>query len=60
MADAAMGLTQPLPYMTAVKPLVPSVRVRHLPGAPGPVVSGLLPGWDLPVEARFENGHLIT
>lgn len=60
MPDAAMGLTQPLPYMTAVKPLVPSVRVRHLPGAPGPVVSGLLPGWDLPAEARFENGRLIT
>ncbi|MEU5036082.1 GNAT family N-acetyltransferase [Streptomyces rubiginosohelvolus] len=60
MPDAAMGLTQPLPYMTAVKPLVPSVRVRHMPGAPGPVVSGLLPGWDLPVGARFVDGRLIS
>ncbi|MFE0779158.1 GNAT family N-acetyltransferase [Streptomyces sp. NPDC058861] len=60
MPGAAMGLTQPRPYMTAVKPLVPSVRVRLLPGAPGPVVSALLPGWDLPAEARFENGRLIT
>ncbi|MFI9018729.1 GNAT family N-acetyltransferase [Streptomyces griseus] len=60
MPGSAMGLTQPLPYMTAVKPLVPTVRVRHLPNAPGPVVSALLPGWDLPAEARFENGRLIT
>ncbi|WP_327411220.1 GNAT family N-acetyltransferase (plasmid) [Streptomyces sp. NBC_01281] len=60
MPDAAMGLTQLWPYMTAVKPLVPGVRVRDLPGAPGPVVSALLPGWDLPADARFENGRLIS
>ncbi|MGZ2355717.1 GNAT family N-acetyltransferase [Streptomyces sp. 372A] len=60
MPAAAMGLTQPQPYMTAVKPLVPGVRVRLLPGAPGPVVRALLPGWDLPAGARFENGRLVT
>lgn len=55
-----MGLTQPSPYMTAVKALHPDVRIRQLPGAPGPVVSGLLPGWDLPTGARFEGGRLIA
>ncbi|MFC9956021.1 GNAT family N-acetyltransferase [Streptomyces nigra] len=60
MPDAGMGLTQPPPYMTAVKALHPDVQIRHLPGAPGPVVSGLLPGWDLPTGARFEDGRLIA
>ncbi|MEU3639934.1 GNAT family N-acetyltransferase [Streptomyces albogriseolus] len=60
MPDAGMGLTQPPPYLTAVKALHPDVQIRHLPGAPGPVVSGLLPGWDLPAGARFEDGRLIA
>ncbi|MCX4681386.1 GNAT family N-acetyltransferase [Streptomyces sp. NBC_01433] len=51
MPDAAMGLTQPPPYMTAVKALSPDVQVRTLPGAPGPVVTGLLPSWHLPTGA---------
>ncbi|KOV89872.1 MULTISPECIES: GNAT family N-acetyltransferase [unclassified Streptomyces] len=58
MPHAAMGLTQPLPFMTAVKPLHPDVKVRELPGAPGPVVTGLLPGWNLPPTTRFHNGRL--
>ncbi|MFJ3658833.1 GNAT family N-acetyltransferase [Streptomyces nigra] len=60
MPDAGMGLTQPSPCMTAVKALHPDVRIRQLPGAPGPVVSGLLPGWELPAGARFEDGRLIA
>ncbi|MFF8618961.1 GNAT family N-acetyltransferase [Streptomyces sp. NPDC015350] len=60
MPDACMGLTQPPPYMTAVKILHPGAQVRILPGAPGPVVTGLLPGWDLPAGARFEDGRLIA
>lgn len=56
----AMGLTQPRPFMTAVKPLHPSVRIRTVPGAPGPVVTGLVPGCDLPPTASFRNGRLIT
>ncbi|MFD7956051.1 GNAT family N-acetyltransferase [Streptomyces ardesiacus] len=60
MPDAGMGLTQPQPYMTAVKALHPDVQIRQLPGASGPVVSGLLPGWDLPTGARFEDGRLIA
>jgi hypothetical protein len=31
-----MGLIQPPPFMTAVKPLHPDVQVREVPGAPGP------------------------
>ncbi|MFD4247289.1 GNAT family N-acetyltransferase [Streptomyces sp. NPDC058525] len=58
--DGAMALTQPRPMMTAVKPLHPSVRIRTVPGAPGPVVTGLLPGCDLPPTAHFRNGHLIA
>ncbi|MCZ1012004.1 GNAT family N-acetyltransferase [Streptomyces lydicus] len=60
MSHAAMGLAQPMPFMTAVKPLHPDVQVREMPGAPGPVVGGLLPGWDLPSHARFEDGRLIA
>ncbi|MGW8995841.1 GNAT family N-acetyltransferase [Streptomyces zhihengii] len=60
LPDAAMGLTQPQPCLTAVKALRPDIHIRKLPGAPGPVVTGLLPGWDLPPTARFEDGHLIT
>ncbi|MEU9420974.1 GNAT family N-acetyltransferase [Streptomyces sp. NPDC048272] len=56
----AMGLTQPHPMMTAVKPLHPDVRIQSVPGAPGPVVTGLLPGCDLPPTAHFRNGRLIT
>ncbi|MER5378471.1 GNAT family N-acetyltransferase [Streptomyces sp. NPDC002553] len=60
MPDAGIGLTQPPPFLTAVKALRPDVRIRMLPGAPGPVVTGLLPGWDLPTGARFEDGRLIA
>lgn len=56
----AMGLTQPHPMMTAVKPLHPDVRIQAVPDAPGPVVTGLQPGCDLPPTARFRNGRLIT
>ncbi|MEU7031594.1 GNAT family N-acetyltransferase [Streptomyces sp. NPDC046275] len=58
--DGAMGLTQPHPMMTAVKPLHPSIHIHTVPGAPGPVVAGLVPGCDLPPTARFHNGHLLT
>ncbi|MFE7328039.1 GNAT family N-acetyltransferase [Streptomyces sp. NPDC057565] len=60
LPDAAMGLTQPQPFMTAVKPLHPSVHVRTVHGAPGPVVTGLLPGCDLPPTARFRSGRFIA
>ncbi|MEU5241686.1 GNAT family N-acetyltransferase [Streptomyces lydicus] len=60
MRHAGMGLTQPSPYMTAIKPLHPNVQIREIPGAPGPVVAGLLPGWDLPPHARFNDGRLLT
>jgi hypothetical protein len=60
MPDAGMGLTQPQPYLTAVKALRPDVRIRTLPGAPGPVVTGLLPTWELPAGARFEDGRLVA
>ncbi|MGW6202117.1 GNAT family N-acetyltransferase [Streptomyces sp. NPDC055089] len=56
----ALGLTQPQPLMTAVKPLHPSVRVRKVHGAPGPVVTGLLPGCDLPSAATYRNGRFIV
>ncbi|MET8582220.1 hypothetical protein ABZX39_15215 [Streptomyces collinus] len=48
--------------MTAVKALHPDVRIRTVPGAPGPVVTGLglLPGWDIPSTARFEDGEPIA
>lgn len=55
MPHAAMGLTQPPPTMTAVKPLHPGVQVRELPGTAGPVVTGLRPGWDVPPHARFDD-----
>ncbi|WP_327309701.1 GNAT family N-acetyltransferase (plasmid) [Streptomyces sp. NBC_01298] len=58
--DGAMALTQPRPMMTAVKPLHPSVRIQTVPGAPGPVVAGLVPGFDLPPTARFRDGRLFT
>jgi GNAT superfamily N-acetyltransferase len=58
--DAGLGTTQPHPYMTAVKPLAPDVHVREIPGALGPVVTGLLPGSDLPPTARFHNNRLIA
>ncbi|MFD7867020.1 GNAT family N-acetyltransferase [Streptomyces sp. NPDC059783] len=60
MPDAGMGLTQPWPFMTAVKPLHPDTEVRVLPGAPGPVVTGLLPGWDLPRDAHVVDGRIVT
>ncbi|MFE5406815.1 GNAT family N-acetyltransferase [Streptomyces sp. NPDC056580] len=60
MPHAALGLNQPPAYMTAVKALHPGVQVRTVPGAPGPVVTGLLPGWDIPATARFEEGELIA
>jgi hypothetical protein len=60
MPHAAMGLTQIPPLMTAVKALHPDVHIRTLPGAPGPVVTGLLPGWNLPATARFHHGELIV
>lgn len=60
MPHAAMGLTQLPPLMTAVKALHPDVHIRTVTGAPGPVVTGLLPGWDIPPTARFHNGQLIT
>ncbi|WP_225637394.1 GNAT family N-acetyltransferase [Streptomyces solaniscabiei] len=60
MPHAAMGLTQLPPLMTAVKALHPDVHIRALPGAPGPVVTGLLPGWNLPGNARFHHGELIV
>ncbi|MFJ2730793.1 hypothetical protein [Streptomyces collinus] len=60
MPHAALGLTQPLPFMTAVKALHPGVRIRTVPGAPGPVVTGLLPGWHISPTARFEDGELIA
>ncbi|MFG3207381.1 GNAT family N-acetyltransferase [Streptomyces sp. NPDC048192] len=60
MPHAALGVTQPPPFMTAVKALHPGVRIRTVPGAPGPVVTGLLPGWDIPPTARFEDGELIA
>ncbi|MER5888040.1 GNAT family N-acetyltransferase [Streptomyces sp. NPDC001941] len=56
----AMGLTQPWPFLTAVKPLTPDVQLRHVPGAPGPLVTGLLSGWDLPATARIDGDLLIT
>jgi GNAT superfamily N-acetyltransferase len=58
--DAGMGLTQPWPYLTAVKALQPDVHIRTLPGAPGPVVTGLRPNWELPAGARFEDGRLLA
>ncbi|MEU6103311.1 GNAT family N-acetyltransferase [Streptomyces flaveolus] len=60
MPHAAMGLTQPPPFMTAVKALHPDVHIRALPGAPGPVVTGLRPGWNLPANVRFDHGELIA
>ncbi|MFF8478679.1 GNAT family N-acetyltransferase [Streptomyces sp. NPDC015414] len=60
MPDAALGITQHPPFMTAVKALHPGVQVRTVPGAPGAVVTGLLPGWNLPPTARFKNGELIA
>ncbi|MFG3205320.1 GNAT family N-acetyltransferase [Streptomyces sp. NPDC048192] len=50
----------PRRYKTAVKPLLPSVRVVHVPGAPAPIISGLFPGCDVPPTARFHNGHLTA
>ncbi|MER5888039.1 GNAT family N-acetyltransferase [Streptomyces sp. NPDC001941] len=55
-----MGLKHPQPYLTAVKPLTPGVQIRHVPGAAGPVVTGLLPGCDLPATAHFDGDRLIT
>ncbi|WP_317447647.1 GNAT family N-acetyltransferase [Streptomyces collinus] len=60
MPHAALGVTQPPPFMTAVKALRPGVRIRTVPGAPGPAVTGLLPGWNIPATARFEDGELIA
>ncbi|MEU1519123.1 GNAT family N-acetyltransferase [Streptomyces sp. NPDC005811] len=60
MPHAAMGLTQPPPFMTAVKALHADVHIRTVPGAPGPVVTGLLPGWEIPPTVRFHNGELIA
>ncbi|MEU5196042.1 GNAT family N-acetyltransferase [Streptomyces scabiei] len=59
MPHADMGLTQPPPLMTAVKALHPDVHIRTVPGAPGPVVTSLMPGWDMPPAARFHKGQLI-
>ncbi|MFE0778922.1 GNAT family N-acetyltransferase [Streptomyces sp. NPDC058861] len=56
----AMALTQPHRMMTAVKPLHPSVRIQTVPGAPGPVVAGLVPGFELPPTASFRDGRLFT
>ncbi|MEU6070629.1 GNAT family N-acetyltransferase [Streptomyces sp. NPDC047082] len=60
LPNSLMGLVQPRPFMTAVKPLDSSVVVRTLPGARGPVLTGLLPGCDLPPNARFHNGRLTA
>ncbi|CAL9677091.1 hypothetical protein SUDANB105_08015 [Streptomyces sp. enrichment culture] len=60
MPHAAMGLTQPAPFMTAIKPLHPDVHIRTVPGAPGPVITGLQPGWDMPPTAHFHDGQLLT
>ncbi|MFD6471508.1 GNAT family N-acetyltransferase [Streptomyces goshikiensis] len=57
--DGAMALTQPRPMMTAVKPLHPSVRIQTVPG-PRTLVTGLVPGFDLPPTAHVRNGRLIT
>ncbi|MET9111255.1 hypothetical protein [Streptomyces zhihengii] len=58
LPGTVMLLTQPAPYMTAVKPLHPTVCLQPVPGAPGPVVAGLLPGCDLPPTARFGT-HVV-
>jgi len=60
MPHAAMGLTQHPPFMTAVKALHPDVHIRTVSDAPGPVVTGLLPGWDMPPTARRHDGQLIA
>ncbi|MFF8866256.1 GNAT family N-acetyltransferase [Streptomyces sp. NPDC015139] len=60
MPHAALGITQPPPFMTAVKALPSDVELRTVLGAPGPVVTGLLPGWDIPPTAHFEDGELIA
>jgi GNAT superfamily N-acetyltransferase len=48
----------PRRFQTAIKPLVPAVNVLTVPGTPTPIVSGLLPGCDIPSTARFSNGQL--
>ncbi|MFF1678773.1 GNAT family N-acetyltransferase [Streptomyces sp. NPDC058256] len=60
MPHGAMGLTQQPPFMTAVKALHPDVHIGTVSGAPGPVVTGLLPGWDMPPNARFHDGQIIA
>ncbi|MFG3205312.1 hypothetical protein [Streptomyces sp. NPDC048192] len=46
-------------FMTAVKPLHLGVRVRTVTGVPGPFVTGLLPGCDLPPTALFHRARLL-
>jgi GNAT superfamily N-acetyltransferase len=55
-------LCQQLPrrYKIAAKPLTAGTRVLTVPGAPAPVISGLLPGCDIPPTARFRNGILTA
>jgi ribosomal protein S18 acetylase RimI-like enzyme len=57
LPHAGMGLTQPVPFMTAVKPLHPRVQIGTMPEAPGLVVAGLIPGWTLPPTAGFTPLH---
>ncbi|KNE78794.1 GNAT family N-acetyltransferase [Streptomyces xinghaiensis] len=44
---------------SAVKPLHPQVRLHQVPGAPARIISGLLPGTDIPPTARFHDNQLI-
>ncbi|WP_425472858.1 GNAT family N-acetyltransferase [Streptomyces botrytidirepellens] len=53
-------LSQCYGLLTAAKPLTAQVSVVDVPGAPARIVSGLLPGTDLPESARFTRGQLIA
>lgn len=50
----------PRRYRTAVKPLMPTVHIVHVSGAPAPIISGLFPGCEVPPTARFRNGRLTA
>jgi len=43
----------------AAKPLAAHVRIVDIPGAPAPIVSGMVPGSTLPATTRIQDGQLV-
>ncbi|MFJ6438715.1 GNAT family N-acetyltransferase [Streptomyces sp. NPDC091416] len=47
-------------HLSAVKSLALGVGLTEVPGAPADIVTGLLPGCEVPPSARYRHGRLVV